>query len=74
VIEPHVTAEAPLAPGETLLLCSDGLTDMVDKLTISKILSASGTPLQSIRKLAAEAFRVGARDNFSLIVVRRSDV
>lgn len=72
-IEPHITIDAPLAPGEILLLCSDGLTDMVDNLIISKLLSAAGTPLQSVRKLAAEAFSAGARDNVS-IVVCRSDV
>lgn len=28
-VEPHVSVDPPLAPEETLLLCSDGLTDMV---------------------------------------------
>lgn len=72
-VDPHITVEAPLAPGETLLLCSDGLTDMIDNLAISKIFSAAGTPLQSLRMLAAEAFRAGALDNVSLIVACRSD-
>jgi len=73
-IDPHITVEAPLAPGEALLLCSDGLTDMVDNQAISKILRAAVTPLQSVCALAAKAFSNGARDNISLIVVRRSDV
>lgn len=72
-IEPHISIDSPLAPGETLLLCSDGLTDMVDIQAISKILNAAGTPLQSVRVLAAKAFSAGARDNISLIVARRSD-
>jgi PPM family protein phosphatase len=72
-IAPHISTDAPLAPGETLLLCSDGLTDMVKDQAISRILSATVTPLQSVRKLAAEAFSAGARDNISLIVACRSD-
>ncbi|MBH5385251.1 PP2C family protein-serine/threonine phosphatase [Bradyrhizobium diversitatis] len=72
-IEPHVTVEAPLASGEALLLCSDGLTDMVDNQSISKVLRSARTPLQSVRKLAARAFGAGARDNISLIVAVRSD-
>ena len=71
-IEPHISVDSPLAPGETLLLCSDGLTDMINNQAISKILNAAGTPLQSVRKLAARAFGAGAHDNISLIVVRRS--
>ncbi|KRR26215.1 hypothetical protein CQ14_21305 [Bradyrhizobium lablabi] len=73
-IEPHITIDAPLAPGETLLLCSDGLTDMVADQIISYTLRTTESPLRSARKLAAEAFNAGARDNISLMVVRRSDV
>ena len=72
-IEPHISVDAPLAPGEVLLLCSDGLTDMVGNPVISQTLKAARTPLQSVRKLAAKAFHAGGRDNISLIVARRSD-
>lgn len=71
-IEPHISIDSPLASGETLLLCSDGLTDMVNTQAIGKILNEAGTPLKSVRKLAAEAFSAGARDNISLIVACRS--
>jgi protein phosphatase len=72
-IEPHISIDSPLASGETLLLCSDGLTDMVDNQTISEILHSAKAPLQSVRKLVAKAFSAGARDNISLVVVRRSE-
>jgi protein phosphatase len=72
-VEPHISTDSPLATGETLLLCSDGLTDMLDNQTIGKVLRSAGTPLQSVRKLAAQASSAGARDNISLIVACRSD-
>lgn len=71
-IEPHISTDPPLAVGETLLLCSDGLTDMVDNQTISRVLRSARTPLRSVRKLAARTFGAGARDNVSLIVACHS--
>lgn len=73
-IEPHVSVDAPLAAGEALLLCSDGLTDMVADRIIGDIIRRTKDPLRSARELAAEAFNAGARDNISLIVACRSDV
>ncbi|BBZ99848.1 PP2C family protein-serine/threonine phosphatase [Bradyrhizobium diazoefficiens] len=73
-VEPHISVDPPLAHGETLLLCSDGLTDMVLNQAIGDSLRNSRTPLQSARKLVAQAFAAGARDNISLIVACRSDV
>lgn len=71
-IEPHISTDPPLALGETLLLCSDGLTDMVNQHVIENILGDARTPVESVRRLAAEAFKAGGRDNLSLIVVCRS--
>ena len=71
-IEPHISADPPLAHGETLLLCSDGLTDMVADQIISETLRTGKDPGRSIRKLAAKAFSAGARDNISIIVACRS--
>ena len=72
-IEPHISVDSPLAPGETLLLCSDGLTDMVSSQVIGGTLRTARDPLQAARKLAAKAFSGGARDNVSLLVARCSD-
>lgn len=72
-IEPHISADPPLALGETLLLCSDGLTDMVNQRAIESILGDARTPVESVRRLAAKAFESGGRDNLSLIVVCRKD-
>ena len=72
-IEPHISIDSPLTCGETLLLCSDGLTDMVDDQTIGRVLRSARTSLQSVRKLAARAFGAGARDNVSLIIACRSE-
>ncbi|MEY9242526.1 PP2C family protein-serine/threonine phosphatase [Bradyrhizobium elkanii] len=69
-VEPHTSIDAPLAPGETLLLCSDGLTDMVSGQTISDTLRTARDPLQVAKRLAAKAFSAGARDNISLLVAR----
>ncbi|WP_198164045.1 PP2C family protein-serine/threonine phosphatase [Bradyrhizobium jicamae] len=72
-IEPHISVDPPLASGETLLLCTDGLTDMVPNQAIRHILGTATDPLQVARRLAAKAFSSGARDNISLIVTRHSD-
>jgi PPM family protein phosphatase len=72
-IEPHISADSPLAPEETLLLCSDGLTDMVSSQVIGDTLRSAKDPLRSVRKLATKAFIAGARDNISLLVARCLD-
>jgi protein phosphatase len=72
-VEPHISIDPPLAPGETLLLCSDGLSDMVTNGDIDSTLRTLEDPLRSVRALAAKAFSAGARDNVSVVVVRRSD-
>jgi protein phosphatase len=72
-VEPHITIDAPLAAGETLLLCSDGVSDMVPNQTLSYTLRTAKDPLQIVRRLAAKAFSAGARDNVSLIVARRTE-
>ena len=72
-VEPHVNVDAPLGAEETLLLCSDGLTDMVDDNEIRHVLNAANKPIRSVRVLVGKAFSAGARDNVSLIVARQVD-
>jgi protein phosphatase len=71
-IEPHINVDAPLGAEEALLLCSDGLTDMVDDNEIGYVLNAANEPIRSVRDLVGKAFSAGARDNISVIVAGSS--
>lgn len=57
--------------GDTLLLCTDGLTGMLDDNEIALILRAHGSdPAFCAQALVNEANRKGGDDNISVIVVR----
>ncbi len=57
-------------PGDMVLLCSDGLTDMLDDDRIAAILSAEGEPESACRRLVDEANAAGGRDNITVVVAR----
>jgi protein phosphatase len=60
-----------LRDGDVLLLCSDGLTNMVSDERILDIISTSGADLESASfALVSDANAAGGRDNISAIVVR----
>lgn len=54
---------------DVLLLCSDGLTDMVWADEIQKILLESESPKVAVQKLVAEANERGGHDNITVIVI-----
>jgi len=56
-------------PGDYLLLCSDGLTNMVEEEDLLKVILRGGENLEQIcRKLVEMANAKGGRDNISVIV------
>ena len=56
--------------GDRVLLCSDGLTDMVPEDRISAILTESpGDPEGAARRLLSAALDAGGTDNVTLVVV-----
>lgn len=58
-----------LEPGDTVMLCSDGMTNMVDDDTIRDVI-ASMDPLEDCaNKLVKMANDAGGRDNISVILV-----
>ncbi|MGM5050348.1 PP2C family protein-serine/threonine phosphatase [Tardiphaga sp. 20_F10_N6_6] len=69
-VEPNVTTDPLPAPDETLLLCSDGLTDLVSDDAIRRVLGTADLSLAT-RRLAALALRRGGHDNISIVVARR---
>jgi adenylate cyclase len=59
--------EVALRPGDTILLCSDGLHREVPDADISRILSTGG--VQAAHLLVEEANRRGGQDNITTIVI-----
>lgn len=57
-----------LAPGDRVLMCSDGLTEMVRNEAIGKIL-ADGAPDEVVWNLVETANEAGGVDNITVVVV-----
>jgi protein phosphatase len=58
-----------LQEGDMVLLCSDGLTNMVDDEMIQRILTDGGSLKDRVEKLVETANRNGGKDNISVIVI-----
>jgi PPM family protein phosphatase len=76
--EPHEPAdidfidvqEISFEPDAALLLCSDGLTDLVDSASINKIVRRwAGRPLDVVKALIAAANDAGGKDNVTVVYV-----
>ena len=62
--------EVELIPGDTLLLCSDGLTNMVTDEEIMNIVKENDSLELAVSKLIAQANENGGKDNISAVLVR----
>jgi serine/threonine protein phosphatase PrpC len=69
-VDPHIGQAHPLQPGEALLLCSDGLTDMVAEAAIETALQRVADPAKCVMRLLQLALDAGGGDNVSIIVAR----
>lgn len=59
-----------LEVGDVVLLCSDGLTDMVDDAGLAAVLAAAGDPKEACRRLVEQANAAGGKDNITAVVGR----
>jgi protein phosphatase len=62
--------QATLADGDQLLLCTDGLTDMVDNERIGSVLSRAASADESCQVLLAAALKNGGKDNVTIVLAR----
>jgi serine/threonine protein phosphatase PrpC len=59
-----------LADRDRLLLCSDGLTDMVDDAAIAEVFQKIEPPQEACEKLLHLALNAGGKDNITIIAAR----
>jgi protein phosphatase len=59
-------------PGDLFLMCSDGLSDMLDDGSIAQVLVAHEALEACAQALVAAANDAGGKDNISVILVRAS--
>ena len=69
-IEPDITAKGFL-PGDIILMCSDGLTNMIKEEEIYNIINDNLE--NACNKLVEKANALGGYDNISIIIVKRDE-
>ena len=66
------THQHDVLPGDLYLMCSDGLSDMLDDVSITQVLQAHDSLETSSYALIDAANDAGGKDNISVILVRAS--
>lgn len=64
------TGQSPFLPGDLLLICSDGLSDMVNKQEITSILNGQSSLQDMASQLISAANRNGGLDNITIVLVQ----
>ncbi len=68
-IEPDTLTLDPVMPGDRLLLCTDGLTGMVDAEGIEDVLQSEPDPQRAAETLVDQANAAGGDDNITVLVL-----
>src|SRR3954451_7353480 len=74
--EPEVQVDLQTVPaqaGDVFLICSDGLTTMLDDEKIGQVLAGATSMDAAVRALVDEANRAGGRDNITALAFRLED-
>jgi serine/threonine protein phosphatase PrpC len=66
------TGQSPFLPGDMVLLCSDGLTDMINKEMMLTILTTSTSIKEKCQGLIDAANEAGGRDNVTVVLVHNN--
>jgi len=67
------TGESPFLPGDLLLLCSDGLTDMIGSAAILQVLTAKKSLTAKAKALVDAANEAGGNDNITAVLIENNN-
>lgn len=59
----------PLQEGDRVLLCSDGLTSMIDAGAVHEVLSRQRDPEAAVEELIEQALQAGGEDNVTVVLI-----
>ncbi len=68
-VDVDVFPPQPLAPGDHVLLCSDGLSDIATAQEMAAIVGQSRHPTRAVQQLVELACKRGAPDNVTAVVI-----
>lgn len=63
------TGFSPFLPGDLLMLCSDGLTDLVDTKVMTGILGSASSLSEKTQRLISAANDAGGKDNITVVLL-----
>lgn len=68
-VEPGISEPIALASGDRYLLCSDGLTDMVNDSDIELLLAKASSASEACAALVKQALKMGGKDNVTIMAL-----
>ncbi|MGO8685672.1 MAG: PP2C family protein-serine/threonine phosphatase [Candidatus Dormibacteria bacterium] len=68
-VEPDLS-ETPIAAGDVLVLCSDGLWEPIADAEIARLAGGGASPGEAARRLVEAALAAGSTDNVTAVVAR----
>ncbi len=68
-VYPYIVPDHELRKGDVYVLCSDGLTDMVEDRGMEEILNKNQKPEETVKELLKTALEKGGRDNVTIMLL-----
>lgn len=66
------TGESPFLPGDIILLCSDGLSDMIGNSEMMAVLNTTKSLSEKAKALVQAANEAGGKDNITVVLVQNN--
>jgi PPM family protein phosphatase len=67
-------ASSPYIPGDLYFMCSDGLSDVLSREDLQKILRSSSSLEKASKKMIDTAKKMGSSDNITVLMISSADV